>query len=64
MTVKIGDIILNRVPAHYYKNSKGQVKEITNTEIVVVYKLNDKTNIDIRHNIFDLKYFEIVQQAV
>lgn len=59
MELKIGDKIYNRVPSHYYKNSTGEVKEVTRTEIVVEYIL-DKMPVEIRHNIFDLKYFEKV----
>lgn len=61
MTIKTGDRIFNRVPAHYYRNNTGEVKEVTKTEIVVEYNLNKTTKVNIRHNIFDLKYFEIVE---
>lgn len=61
MTIKTGDRIFNRVPAHYYRNNTGEVKEVTKTEIVVEYNLNNTTKINIRHNIFDLKYFEIIK---
>lgn len=62
MTINTGDRIFNRVPAHYYRNKTGEVKEVTKTEIVVEYNLNKTTTkINIRHNIFDLKYFEIVE---
>lgn len=60
MIIKAGDKIFNRVPSHYYKNSTGEVKEVTKTEIVVEYML-DKIPVIIRHNIFDLKYFEIIE---
>jgi hypothetical protein len=63
MQLNIGDTVFNRVPAHYYKNSIGVVKEITQTEIIIEYKLSEKTNINIRHNIFDLKYLDKIEVA-
>lgn len=59
MQLKVGDKIYNRVPAHYYKNHTGEVKKVTNTEIIVEYTLNELT-VNIHHNIYDLKYLEVV----
>lgn len=59
MILKAGDKIHNAVPSHYYKHCQGEVKEITRTEIVVEYMLND-IPVQIRHNTYDLKYFEKV----
>lgn len=57
MKLEVGDRIHNAVPSHYYKHCQGEVKEVTNTEIVVEYILNDNP-VQIRHNMYDLKYFE------